>query len=737
MQLTHPWFLLGLALLPWVRGRLNKLVFLLLILGASGPMLPLGREKIAVLIDLSPSAGTAASRKAAELGLRGSIYLGFAERTARLPNAGARRTDLGRTTNLQRALNDAVEARADRVILVSDGLWRQNPSSPLPVSTVYAKPPPHAGLSQLITPAAPRTGEVVEVRAVIESTVRGRATIEFTAGEAREVREVALEPGRSDVAFRFRLQKPTSVTVMLRTDCCHDEMQTRLEPLSPGSALVISDEATAAYLEASGWNVRRGKPSDLAQTPDLVVIGNSASEWTALERGRLENYLASGGAVLWTATARGLFFGGWQNTALANKIPLKPAPEEGVALILVLDVSGSMAQENPSKLSRAVAGAQSLLENAGPEDTVGIIAFADESRWLLPPSRMTYTAKRRAETALAGLSAGGGTSLAPAYEAAAASLEKATAKKRLILVISDGQLEPAEAKAVIARAKKAACCVKTSSLALGADADRRFLKNLAAAGGGSFFDVARSQDLTELLNLFGQSAFKKSELRGRFPVTVLTHPVTRGVGELPPLSVIMPAEAPSWATVVVLESGGRPVLAIAEANGGRVAALATDLSRSWKDSPAASLLLANLARWLTNTPARPRYQWLDEAGGRSLLVYGRFDPLPLAQWEGKTVPLEPTSPLSFRLRLPPGFSQPVRISSGGKTVFVAEPPRPDEWPPVDGREQLEKLANSSGGEVLTGPPPEPQRKPVGVKNYLWLLALLIFMVERWRESAVG
>jgi len=737
VSLAHPWFLLGLALLPWVRGRLNKLVFLLLLLGAAGPALPLALEKTAVLVDQSPSAGTAASRAAAGLRLSGAFYLGFAERTAPLPAPGARRNDLGKTTKPQRAIDEAARAGADRIILVSDGLWRQNPASPLPVYPLYVEPPPHVGFVQLLTPAAPRRGEVVEVRALVESNVSTKATVEFVAGKASEVKEVALEPGRTNLSFRFRLQEPTTVTVRLQSDCCQDEMRTKLDPLGPGTALVVGDEAAAKYLEAAGWNVRRGRPADLAQTPDLLVIGNSASEWTKEELIRLENYLATGGAVLWTATPRGLFFGGWQNTALAEKIPLEPAPEEGVALILVLDVSGSMAQENPSKLSRAVAGALALLENAGPADTVGIITFADQARWLLPPSRMTYAAKRRAEAALAGLKAEGGTNLAPAYEAAASTLEKATAKRRLLLVISDGQLDPDEARSVIARAKKAACCVETSSMALGSSADRDFLKKLATAGGGRYFDIRNPGDLSQILDIFGRQAFQQPELSGRFPVTVLPHPISQGARQLPPLDVIMPARAQSWATVVIRETGGRPVLAVGETTSGRTAALATDLSRSWRNSPAAAQLLANLARWLSNTPARPRYQWRDDADGRTLLVYGRFDPLPLAQWEGQTVALEPTSPLSFRLRLPAGFDRPVRVSSGGKTVFIAEPPRPDEWPPVEGSGQLEKLAAASGGQMLSGQPPPPARKPVGIQIYLWLLALTIFMLERWRERAVG
>ena len=737
MGLAHPWFLLAALLAPLARGRLSRLVVLLLALAAAGPTLPLGRETTAVLVDQSPSVGGAASRVAATLDAGASFYLGFASRAAPLPAAGARRTDLGPGTNPQRAIDAAVARGARRIVLVSDGLWPGRPQSPVPVYARYVPPPPHVGLERLLLPAAPRRGEVVGVGAVVVGTTSADVRLNLSAGDYRAEKELHVKPGRSVVTFRLRLLRPLALTVRLIGPNGVDEMKGRLEPLAPGSALVVGDEAAARYLSAAGWNVRRGAAADLHQFPDLLVIGNGADEWSLEQQARLRRYLQEGGAVLWTATPKGLFFGGWQRTELAEEIPLEPEPGRGAALVLVLDVSGSMAQENPSKLRQAKAGARALLDAAGPADTVGIIVFADEARWLLPPQPLTGEARRRALARLDALEAGGGTYLEPAYTAAADSLENVENEQSWIVVVSDGMIADDDQRAVIRRARRAASGTKTITLALGADADREFLKSLAAAGGGRFFDLQDAKALQETLALLGTEAFKTTELSGRFPVLPASSQIAVGVGDLPPLEVLLPARAQKWATVVLRTSSGKPVLAVGASGGGRVAALATDLSRSWKGSPQAAQLLANLARWLSNTPARPRYDWVDDRRGRSLLVYGRFDPLPVALWEGREEALEPTSPLSFRLRLPPGFDLPVRVSSGGRTVFIAEPPRPPEWPVLDGRERLADLARASGGALFEKNPPPPRRLPLDVSLYLLALALLLFLLERWREYAVG
>lgn len=737
MGFEQPGFLVALVLLFAVRSPLLRVAVALLVLGAAGPTLPLVPQRTVVLIDQSASAPPSTSALAAKLGGRGIRYLAFAERTEQLPAPTARRSDLGKGTQPQQALEAALALNPDRIVLVSDGLWTDRLYSPRPVFALYTPPRPHAGILRLIAPAAPRRGDTVEVRALLESTQTTPARVSFRAAGESVSYDRELPAGTSSLAFRFRLEQRATVRVRLESALGQSEQALVLDPLGPGRVLVVGDAAAAAYLRQLGWEVGEGSPNDLDSAFDLVVIGDAAADWSLEARARLERYLREGGAVLWTATPSGLFFGGWQHTQLAEKIPLEPEPQEGAAVVLVLDVSGSMSSGSPSKLSRAAEGARRLVDAAGPEDTLGIITFASQSRWLLYPKSMTYRARREAETRLDALEARGGTRLATAYAAAAEALEPLPARTRWILVLSDGRVEDDPA-ATLARARAAAARgVRTLTLALGADADRAFLMHLAQAGNGRFLDLADPAALPQALGVLGEEAFRPPTVEGRFRLELRAHPVTQGVADLPPAAVLLPARAPRWAQVPVQTASGRPLLALGEVEGGRVAALATDLSRSWRGSPQATRLLGQLARWLTSTPARPRYDWSLSKSGTVLWVYGRFDPLPLAQWEGRVEPLEPTAPFTFRLQLPRGFAGDVRVTSGGRTVFRATAPSPGEWPPIDGRAQLEALARASGGALLAAPSdlPPPRHKPTPVAPYLWGLALLVFLMERWQERA--
>lgn len=737
MGFSHPWLLLFSPLALLERGRRRWVVFLL-ILGAAGPLLPLVPQITAVLVDQSPSAAPAASRLAAKSKLAHAKYFAFAERVRQMADPAARYSDLGAETRLQAALDAAYASGAARVLLISDGLWRGKPSSALPLYAVWAPPAAHLELEPLLAPALPRRGEVVEVQAVIDGTVSSDASITFATGGASKTFQRHLLRGRNYVPFRLRLTKAVTLTVKLRSAYGEGVRSITLRPLSAGNALVVGDAAAAAYLRAADWQVLEGEPKSLNAATDLLVIGNGVADWGKEGLARLSNYLRSGGAVLWTATPKGLFFGGWQKTSLAQKMPLAVDPQDGAALLIVLDTSASMRQGRPSKLDLAAEGVARLLAAASDADSLGLISFADQARWLLRLRPLDYHQRRQAEKLLADLRADGGTVMAPAYFAASRALEGSTAKTRWLLVISDGRIGDDKNPILQAAASAAKKGVKTLTLALGGDADRAFLSLLAQRGAGSYYDLADPSALPALLQTLGRRAFTNRSLTGLFPLIVRPHAVTQGIS-LSPARALTPARARGWAEVPLRTKNGRPVLALGQVGSARVAALASDLSISWKNDPDAALLLAQLARWLSNTAARPSYRWRRTAEGLQLLLQGRFEPLPLASYGGRQEALEPISPFEFVLNLPAAWREPVRISNGARTLFTAKPAPITEWPPLDGRAQLRALAARSGGALLASAAqlqPLPRRASA-MGPYLWLAALALFFWDRYRESRVG
>jgi hypothetical protein len=269
--------------------------------------------------------------------------------------------------------------------------------------------------------------------------------------------------------------------------------------------------------------------------------------------------------------------------------------------------------------------------------------------------------------------------------------------------------------------------VEVSALALGPDADAAFLEALAQRGGGRFYRAAAPQELPRLFLKEGQEVFQGERLEGRFPVEALSHPLTEGFA-FPPLSVLLPARAEPWAQVV-LKSGDRALLALGERGEGRVAALATDLSRSWKGWEGAAPFLGGLARYLAGGQRALALYAYPEGEGVRAVVLGRLE-APQVLVGGKEVPLVPTGPLRYEAVLREGG-----VLLSGKLRLPLALPLPGEWTPRDGEGNLKALAEGSGGRLLTLEElPRRATASLPLRPYLLALALLLFLLERFLEG---
>jgi Mg-chelatase subunit ChlD len=524
--------------------------------------------------------------------------------------------------------------------------------------------------------------------------------------------------GRRVLTYAFPLTGEAEVRAVAEGPWGRSEAKARLAPADRARALVLGDPALARYLEAQGFLVEEA--FRLPLEADLVAVGLGVLDLPPGAPEALRDYLRRGGGLLFTATPKGLFFGGWDR-ALPEDLPLKPLGRKGAALVLVLDVSGSMEGE---KLAMAVAGALELVRSAAPEDYLGVVLFSSSPRVLFPPRPMTAQGKKEAESLLLSLRAGGGTVLGGAFREALRLLQDVPVERKALLVLSDGIVsDPKEPILALA----ATAGVEVSALALGPDADAAFLEALAQRGGGRFYRAATPKELPRLFLKEGQEVFQGERLEGRFPVEALSHPLTEGFA-FPPLSVLLPARAEPWAQVV-LKSGDRAVLALGERGEGRVAALATDLSRSWKGWEGAAPFLGGLARYLAGGQRALALYAYPEGEGVRAVVLGRLE-APQVLVGGKEVPLVPTGPLRYEAVL---REEGVLLS--GKLRLPLALPLPGEWTPRDGEGNLQALAEGSGGRLLTLEAlPARTSLPLPLRPYLLALALLLFLLERFLEG---
>jgi len=696
---------------------LRASVILLLLLAFLDPRLPL-KGRVVYLLDFSPSARESVFAAAERLP-RDGVYLAFAERVARLPSPTARRLDLGEGTDVRAALAEALRLGADRVVLVSDGLFPPVPS-PLPLDAVYVPPRPFVAL-RLLPPPFPLLGETVGVRVVLEAPLPAEVRLRVEGPGGAWERALWVE-GRVALTYTFPLLEEGEVRAEAVGPWGRSEARVEVAPKDRARALVLGDPALARYLEAQGFQVEEG-PFRLPLEADLVAVGLGVLDLPEGAPEALRDYLHRGGGLLFTATPKGLFFGGWDR-ALPEELPLKPLGRQGAALVLVLDTSGSMEGE---KLALAVAAALELVRSAAPEDYLGVVVFASGHRVLFPPRPMTDRAKKEAESLLLSLRAGGGTVLGGAFREAVGLLEGVRVARKGILVLTDGLIaDPKEPLLALAERGGA----EVSAIALGEDADRSFLEELARRGGGRFYRAATARELPRLFLREGQEVFGKEAVEGRFPVEALPHPLTEGF-LFPPLSVLLPARAEPWAEVL-LKSGERVVLAVGERGEGRVAALATDLSRSWRDFEGASAFLGGLARYLVGAGRALALYAYPEGEGVRVVALGRLE-APRLLVGGEETPMVPTGPLRFEARA----GGPGVLLDGKRRIPLALP-LPGEWTPRDGAATLRAMAEAAGGRLLgleeVGSLPT---RPLPLRPYLLWAALLLFLLERAWEARVS
>ena len=165
--------------------------------------------------------------------------------------------------------------------------------------------------------------------------------------------------------------------------------------------------------------------------------------------------------------------------------------------ILVMDLSGSMAG---ARLDAARAAATTYVRSLPADVRIGLITFSDTVHTLVAP-----TANRAAVlTALAGVQAGGNTSL---YDALAQALRTAAAStpgpQDRLLVLSDGGDNTSTVSLSAITAALRLSSVSADFVAFGLDADQAVLGSLARAGHGRMLPV---RDTTALGSAFSTAA---------------------------------------------------------------------------------------------------------------------------------------------------------------------------------------------------------------------------------------
>ena len=204
---------------------------------------------------------------------------------------------------------------------------------------------------------------------------------------------------------------------------------------------------------------------------DVIIFDNlPARTVTVQQMQAITDYVERhGGGFIMIGGDKSFGPGGYTHTPIEDILPVemrvrRQEKRPRLALVVLLDTSGSMATEqiDRAKIEVAKAAVLSLIEVLDPGDAMGLIAFDREPKALIPLQQVAdvSTLHDRMQT----MQPRGGTAIYPALAMAYQWLQSAEMEKKHVLLVSDGRTAPADFPTLVDKlVASTSCCLSWGS----------------------------------------------------------------------------------------------------------------------------------------------------------------------------------------------------------------------------------------------------------------------------------
>lgn len=519
-------------------------------------------------------------------------------------------------------LADAIRAAAasipprfvPRIVLLSDGNATEGDSlaaasnTTVPVWTVpmAERAAPEVQLAAVVAPAQVRRGEAFNVDIVINTNRATSGHLDLFRGDVRvagsEEKQVTLEPGENRLRFPQSVtnESQTRFTARLRgfdQDSLLDNNEATAIVHAEGQPRVLLIDPDVEQMEELRWaleeqqmrlDVRspRGLPTALTdlQRYDCLVLSNvPAPSMSVQQMEMIRTYVQElGGGLIMLGGDQAFGLGGYYQTQLEQILPVrsnfeKEREKPSLAMVLVIDKSGSMGGE---RIALAKEAARAAVELLGPRDAIGVVAFDGQPYWVV---ELRSASDRGAILdRISSIDASGGTNMYPAMDRAYQSLLAANAKVKHCIVLADGQSAPADFEGLAA--DMAASQITVSTVAMGDDAGTELLQEVARIGQGRYYFCNDPQSVPQIFAKETMEASKSAINELPFlPITVRPTQVLEGidVDDAPFLLGYVVTRAKPTSEVVLATETGDPLLAWWRYGLGMTVAFTSDAKGRW------------------------------------------------------------------------------------------------------------------------------------------------------------
>ncbi len=606
------------------------------------------RLRVLVLVDRSESVPRAAADAALADVVRAATNAGTGEpqvlEFAGKPGAVSTVTTAAvadlqpSTTNIEAALAAALAAHAGTpfagAVMISDGLenagdaaraLRAMREARLPLQWIaVGRAPPETRISAVLAPDRATVGQRIDVDmrlagrldrplrvGVVARSAYGETQMASVEPDAEGRAIVELDANRGGaVLLDVALEDPSSKQPL---DAVRDAAVVDVVPRAAILYAQGSQGLLARSLRAGGWAIDAIPAAKLdARTDaldgyravvldDVALADASPRFWSALASAVRERGLG----LMVLGGERSFARGGYRQSALESVLPVSSEPaalDQPASVVFVVDKSGSMG-ERSGGVDRFQLAQRAVVETArslGERDSVGLVVFDVAPRVLLPlgPARAGTAALARDWQT----TPNGGTKLAPALEAAAAELERSSAGRRMLIVVTDGFVD--EAPLAELRARLARSRIEMIALAVGPDADVSAVERVI---GTQTALVLRVNEAAELPIVMRSALERRRQRVERGAIAVAQRePLPFAPGTLqdwPAVAAYAVTRSQPAATVGVQSARGDPLIAWQRSGQGRVVAITCGLGpwtpqwSQWREWPR---LAAGLADWISS-----------------------------------------------------------------------------------------------------------------------------------------
>lgn len=372
-------------------------------------------------------------------------------------------------------------------------------------------------LSEVTIPPSLYKGEKALVSFTINSNANKQATVRLSANNQEILKEtINVKEGKNVYTFSHQVET-SGLTVykgevsaandsFLENNILHAVSNVKGTP----KILIVQGKEGGNFesiLSDSGVEIEMIPPeklptelSSLIQYQSIIFNNTPATLISEKQMNLIEKAVKEFGTGFVMAGGEESFgLGGYFKTPIEKLLPVdmdikgkKEMPSLG--LVIVMDRSGSMSG---NKLELAKEAAARSVELLREEDTLGFIAF-DDRPWVIVE---TDTLKDKKEVAdkIRSVTPGGGTEIYSSLEMAYEELKERSLQRKHIILLTDGQSSSGgDYEALIEAGKENN--ITLSTVALGQDADRGLLEDLAAMGTGRFYDVTDSSVIPSILS---------------------------------------------------------------------------------------------------------------------------------------------------------------------------------------------------------------------------------------------